>query len=158
MNGQTGPAGKLRGCSAGRPREEMEIDLRVEPSARRRLTRRHLQALLFLALIVLVTATQLAFKAGSEDIGTGDIGLAWLLSSLAQPSVWLAIGLYVLTFAVWLLILQRTDLSRAFPLTCLTYVSVPLLAWLIFGETVSLSRAAGIAMIVAGVALLGLER
>jgi drug/metabolite transporter (DMT)-like permease len=119
---------------------------------------RRITPLLILALIVLVTATQLAFKAGSEDVGTGDLDLSWLGASLLQPSVWLAIGLYGLTFAVWLLILQRTDLSRAFPLTSLTYVSVPLLAWFIFGETVSLSRAAGIAMIVVGVALLGLER
>jgi drug/metabolite transporter (DMT)-like permease len=120
--------------------------------------RRSAQFLLFLSLIGLVTATQLAFKAGSEDVGDGELSLAWLGTSLIQPSVWLAIALYILTFAVWLLILQRTDLSRAFPLTSLTYVSVPLLAWLIFGETVSLSRAAGIAMIVAGVALLGSER
>jgi drug/metabolite transporter (DMT)-like permease len=140
------------------PSEQSEIDQRAAPATRRRFGRRHRQALLILALIILVTATQLAFKAGSEDVGAGDFDLTWLQSSLAQPSVWLAIGLYLLTFAVWLLILQRTDLSRAFPLTSLTYVSVPLLAWLIFGETVSLSRAAGIAMIVAGVALLGLER
>ena len=65
---------------------------------------------------------------------------------------------YVATFVVWMMILQRMDLSRAFPLTGLAYVSVPLLAWLMFGETITLLCAGGVGLIVCGVILLGREQ
>ena len=64
---------------------------------------------------------------------------------------------YAATFVVWMMILQRMDLSRAFPLTGLMYVSVPALAWLVFGEAISPLRMGGIALIVGGVILLGRE-
>ena len=64
---------------------------------------------------------------------------------------------YMATFAVWMMILQRMDLSKAFPLTGLIYVTVPVLAWFGFGETLSPAQGAGIACIIGGVILLGRE-
>ena len=54
-----------------------------------------------------------------------------------------------------MLVLKDTALSRAFPLTALSYVSVPLFAWLAFGEAVDARTAAGIGLILTGVALIG---
>jgi multidrug transporter EmrE-like cation transporter len=113
---------------------------------------------LWTALLIIETATQLAFKAGSEKLDIGDVDFAWLLAALMTPQVWLAILGYLATFVVWMLILQRMDLSKAFPITGLCYVTVPLFAWLVFGETTSPARATGIGFIVAGVMLLGQER
>jgi multidrug transporter EmrE-like cation transporter len=122
-------------------------------------------ALLWAALLTIETATQLAFKAGSERLDAADGNSSWLnavflwmIAALTTPQVWLAILGYLATFVVWMLILQRMDLSKAFPITALCYVTVPVFAWLIFGEATSPARAAGIAFIVAGVVLLGCEK
>jgi drug/metabolite transporter (DMT)-like permease len=122
-------------------------------------------ALLWAALLAIETATQLAFKAGSEKLDAADVDSSWLvttyswmIAALTTPQVWLAILGYLATFVVWMLILQRMDLSKAFPITALCYVTVPVFAWLIFGETTSPARAIGIAFIVAGVMLLGREK
>jgi multidrug transporter EmrE-like cation transporter len=40
-------------------------------------------------------------------------------------------------------------------MTGLAYVTVPLLAWLVLGESIDLARACGIGLIVAGVVALG---
>jgi drug/metabolite transporter (DMT)-like permease len=54
-------------------------------------------------------------------------------------------------------VLTRMDLSRAFPLTALTYITVPALAFLFFGERLPLIRVAGIGVIIVGVILIGWE-
>ena len=72
-----------------------------------------------------------------------------------MPGVWLAVTGYAGTFVVWMMILRAMPLSRAFPMTGLAYVTVPLLAWTVLGESIDLPRAGGIALIVAGVVLLG---
>ena len=58
-------------------------------------------------------------------------------------------------FVLWMLILQQIDLSRAFPLTALTYITVPAAGLLLFHESVSPVQAAGIALILGGVVLVG---
>jgi drug/metabolite transporter (DMT)-like permease len=111
--------------------------------------------LLWVALLGVETFTQLAFKAGSEKLDGGRFDWLWVGAALTTPSVWLAIVGYLATFVVWMLILQRMDLSKAFPMTGLTYITVPLLAWLAFGEVTNGTRALGIAFIAVGAMLLG---
>ena len=107
------------------------------------------------AFIALDTGTQLAFKWGADHLADLDFGLAMLARALTLPGVWLAAAGYAGTFVVWMMILRTMPLSRAFPMTGLAYVTVPLLAWLVFGDRIDLTRGLGIALIVAGVALLG---
>jgi len=64
---------------------------------------------------------------------------------------------YIATFVVWMAVLTRMELSRAFPLTALTYVTVPALALFFFGERLPAIRVAGITVIIAGVMLIGWE-
>ncbi|WP_029555016.1 EamA family transporter [Xanthobacter sp. 91] len=101
------------------------------------------------------TATQLAFKGAAEAIGDIPLGLDFLAAAAGTAFAWLAVGLYLATYVLWMLVLRTTALSRAFPLTALSYVSVPLFAWLAFGETVDARTAAGIGLILLGVALVG---
>jgi len=113
------------------------------------------QAAIWLAFIALDTGTQLAFKWGADSLGDMDFGLDMLARAMPLPGVWLAILGYVGTFVVWMAILRDMPLSRAFPMTGLVYVTVPLLAWLAFGERIDPVRAGGIGLIIAGVVLLG---
>jgi drug/metabolite transporter (DMT)-like permease len=114
--------------------------------------------LLWVALLSVETLTQLAFKAGSAKLDGERFDLLWLITALSTPQVWFAIIGYLATFVVWMLILQRMDLSKAFPMTGLSYITVPLLAWVVFGEVTNGTRALGIAFIAAGVMLLGREK
>lgn len=101
------------------------------------------------------TGTQIAFEATSRAIGDMPISPAFLQAVAQSPASWVAALLYFATYASWILILKYCSLGRAFPLTTLSYVTVPLASWLIFGEGVGLVPAAGIALILAGVWLIG---
>ena len=107
---------------------------------------------LFLAL---ATFTQLAFKWGGTDLEKLDFGWEWLQALSRSPAVGCAVLGYIVMFGVWLHILQRTSLARAFTMTGLVYITVPLAAWAIFNEEIGVYHAAGIALIIAGVVLIG---
>jgi drug/metabolite transporter (DMT)-like permease len=111
----------------------------------------------WIVFVALDTGTQLAFKWGADGLGDMEFGLAMMAKAMSLPGVWLATLGYLGTFVVWMAILRDMPLSRAFPMTGLVYVTVPLLAWLTFGEQIDLMRAGGIALIIAGVILLGGE-
>ncbi|WP_293797644.1 EamA family transporter [uncultured Bosea sp.] len=115
------------------------------------------QILIWLAFIGLDTGTQIAFKWGADGLGDMDFGLEMLARSVTLPGVWFAVIGYLGTFLVWMAILRDMPLSRAFPMTGLVYITVPLFAWGAFGEHISLLRAGGIALIIFGVILLGSE-
>jgi len=110
---------------------------------------------LWVLFFTLATVTQLAFKWGGNELAGLEFGRSWFDAMVRTPAVGIAIAGYIAMFVVWLLILQRTDLNRAFSMTGLIYVTVPAFAWVIFGEQIGWLRAAGIALIIAGVSLMG---
>lgn len=112
---------------------------------------------LVLAFLAVDTATQVAFKVAADTIGDVPLGLAYVGAVATTASAWVAVGFYVVTYVLWMLVLKDTALSRAFPLTALSYVTVPLLGWLAFGEEVGGRTVAGIVLILVGVVLVGKE-
>lgn len=110
--------------------------------------------ILWVIFAVLDTGTQLAFKWGASALENMDFGLAMIALALATPGVWLAVLGYIGSFVVWMLILQRMDLSQAFPMTGLVYITVPAFAWALLGESIDVTRSFGIGLIVAGVVAL----
>jgi drug/metabolite transporter (DMT)-like permease len=112
---------------------------------------------LFGVFLAVDTAVQIAFKAAAKQLGDGDMNAEWLAAAASSPMVWCAVLLYLTVFVLWMLILQQIDLSRAFPLTALTYVTVPAAGVLLFHESLTLVQAGGIALILAGVVLVGQE-
>lgn len=116
------------------------------------------EAALWLAYLVFDTASQLAFKWASEATGASSIDLGWLQRMLRAPGLWLGIVCYLGTLFVWLRILERTELSRAFPMSGLAYITVPILAIVLFGESLTFIEVVGIAAICVGVVMLATER
>lgn len=112
---------------------------------------------LWAIFIVAASATQLAFKWAGTELDGLDFNQKFVDTALALHSVWAAIAGYIVMFVLWITILKRTPLSRAYLITAVVYVPVTLGAWLIFGEDVSLLRIVGIAAIMAGVVLIGAE-
>jgi multidrug transporter EmrE-like cation transporter len=116
------------------------------------------RVLLWIGLLLTDTAAQLLFKSAAVRLEEPTLTFAWVAMVAQTPGVWAAIACLLLTFGFWMLILRRAALSAAFPITALTLVGVVAGSWLFFREAVAPVQYAGIALIVAGVALLRPDR
>ena len=114
--------------------------------------------LLILVVIVCTVAGQLFLKQGMGKVGrVGEQQMAdlprLLGTILTNPFVMFAIPLYAGSFLLWTVVLSRLPLSIAYPMIALNYVLIPLLARLIFKETISVQQWVGILLISTGVLL-----
>ena len=106
---------------------------------------------LLLLSVVLASIGQLCLKAGVAPFA--DLSwtqLANLLKVLTSPLVIVGFVLYAGSSLAWLIALTRTRLSYAYPFTALTFIFVVLLSRFILKESISLTGAAGIALICLG--------
>ena len=78
-----------------------------------------------------------------------------LLAKLRSPWLWLALASLGLGLLVWLLVLQRLDVGVAYPMLSLNFVLITLIARFVFHESIDRRHWIGIAVVIAGVALLG---
>lgn len=71
--------------------------------------------------------------------------------------LWLMLALISLGsgMVLWLIVLQRLAVGVAYPMLSLNFVWVTLAAWLIWREQITVRQLLGIALIVAGIVLLG---
>jgi multidrug transporter EmrE-like cation transporter len=73
---------------------------------------------------------------------------------MRQPYVWLWALCFALATALWLLGLQKLELSYAYPLVAFGYVLVNVLSAIFFAERVTLNRWIAVAVIGVGVMLI----
>ena len=109
---------------------------------------------LWALLILTESGGQLFTKVAGDQLGQMDFSLKWLQAVMLNPGVWVAIACYIGAFFVWMLILRRSSLSLAFPLSSLVFVGVLLGSWLGLGEHISALHWLGVAVIIGGIALL----
>jgi drug/metabolite transporter (DMT)-like permease len=116
---------------------------------------------LVLALIMLDVGLnvlgQLSLKFGMSKLGNFAVSLSGLPPVFVQaafnPYILLGMLCYGLGFLVWLVVLAKAEVSYAYPLISLGYVFTAILARVLIGEAVTLSRMAGILIICLGVFL-----
>jgi drug/metabolite transporter (DMT)-like permease len=106
-------------------------------------------------LLAFETLAQVALKAGGEGLSDMPFGAAWLGAAIGNPWVLLGALGYFGSFLAWMVILDRLPLSLGFPLTAVALLTVAAASFLVFGETLTLWRIAGIGLIVAGVVIMG---
>ena len=101
---------------------------------------------------------QLLFKHGMDRLEEGEEGFSARIlgRALCSPVIWAGIVVHAAEFALWLEILGQAPLSIAFPLESVSYVAVVGASRLILREQVPPRRWAGIGLIIAGIAVLGL--
>ena len=105
--------------------------------------------------VLLNAGAQLLLKAGTNAVGvfafSSDnlVPVGWKLAT--EPHIVGGLGCYVLSVIVWIMALSRVEVSIAYPMLSIGYVVNALAAWYLFGEAVTLTRLAGIGIIIVGV-------
>jgi multidrug transporter EmrE-like cation transporter len=105
--------------------------------------------------VVLSGLAQIFLKQGLSSLQKranarkGVVGMAFGIAS--QPFVWLWLLSFVAATGLWLLGLQKLELSYAYPLVSFGYVLVNLLSWMLFHESVDRNRWVAVAVIGVGV-------
>ena len=110
---------------------------------------------LILTDVALNVVGQLSLKFGMSKMGNFSLSLPSLTSVFARaavnPFIILGVFCYGMGFLVWLIVLAKADVSYAYPMISLGYVFTAVLAWLLLGEHVTLTRFAGILVTCLGV-------
>ncbi|MFB3779413.1 MAG: transporter [Bryobacteraceae bacterium] len=114
-----------------------------------RFSHRQSIALVFLCT-VFGAAAQVLIKLGANSLESGSP-----LAMLSSPALVSGYSLYGLSTVLLVLALRDGELSILYPVISLTYVWVTLLSLVFFKETVNVWKLGGIAVVVAGVALIG---
>ena len=114
---------------------------------------------LVLGLILLDVALnvvgQLSLKYGMSKMGNFAVSLPSLVPVFARaavnPFILMGVFCYGMGFLVWLVVLAKADVSYAYPMISLGYVFTALLAWMLLGEHVTVTRLVGIFITCLGV-------
>lgn len=112
-------------------------------------------ALVGLALLF-ISLSQVLQKLAARKVAQTDNGRPVSHRFAACKETWWAILSLMAGTLVWLAVLYRMDVSKAFPLLSLGYVLVLLASRHYLHETISAQRWAGVAAIIAGITLLSL--
>lgn len=119
---------------------------------------KYLVLALILVDVILNVTGQLSLKYGMSQFGNFSLSLTALppifLKAATNLHVILGLCCYGLGFLVWLIVLAKAEVSYAYPLISLGYVFTAILARLLFGEAVTVTRMAGILITCFGVFLI----
>lgn len=117
-------------------------------------------AFFFVLVTIVFTVTgQILIKwqaaiAGSFPTSWPDRAV-FLLRLLINP--WIIVGLFsaVVAACAWILAMTRLPINVAYPMMAITYPLVFILGWLLFNESLSSWRIAGMLLILIGVLVIG---
>ena len=111
--------------------------------------------LLFMSISLAIVG-QLLMKRGMLMFGAIPVKELFvkLIPMLTNPFVFLGLALFGISSVFWLVVLSRLELSLVYPMVSIGYVVVAIMSMVLFGETLSVVRLAGIAVICFGVFLI----
>lgn len=115
--------------------------------------------LLILLSIGIAVGGQLLLKLGLNKIGSISVNSFGALGQLflgivKSPMVMVGLFCYVISAAIWLVVLSAVDLSFAYPFIGLTYVLILIISKFVLKEDVNPWRWAGAAIITIGVVVI----
>lgn len=106
---------------------------------------------LILGAVSFSASGQLLLKSGAQHLaGLGRF--EFLVAAVRDVRVLSGLAAWIAWTLCWLYVLRVAPLSRAYGLTSLTYVLVPLASFYVFGERVRHMHVAGIILITVGIA------
>jgi multidrug transporter EmrE-like cation transporter len=113
---------------------------------------------MILSGVGLNAAAQLLLKVATRPLAHfSEFNAATLADSVAillkSPPFWAGMVCYAASVCVWLAALSKAPVSTAYPMLSLGYVVVAAVSVMWLGESMTLAKAMGIALICAGVVL-----
>lgn len=117
---------------------------------------------LYLLLIACDTFSQILFKSASVDVGQASLEswssfLDFVVALLHQPALAVGLLLLLMAFCCWMLLISRTDLSKAHLISCIAYATVPLCSVYIFADHISTQQMLGITLITVGAGISSMD-
>lgn len=100
---------------------------------------------------LMLVAGQIMFKLGVKNKDLNNI--IAIVKTIFSPIIFTALILYGFTTVLWLYILNKTDISFAYPIQSLALPTVLVLSTIIFNEQISISRWIGILIIYIGIVI-----
>jgi multidrug transporter EmrE-like cation transporter len=112
--------------------------------------------LLILTSVFFNAIAQIALKMGAGQVEKISFTSSFSNTILSLISLPILAGLicYAISIIVWIVALSRVEVSTAYPMLSMGYIIVSLLAWYIFGESVTMLKIFGMLSIIFGVILL----
>lgn len=119
-------------------------------------------ASLYLLLIVCDTLSQILFKSASVGVGQASLEnwasfMEFVVALLQQPALGIGLLLLLMAFCCWMLLISRTDLSKAHLISCIAYATVPLCSVYVFSEHISTQQMLGITLITVGAGISSID-
>lgn len=120
-----------------------------DPAHRRR------SFLLVVCCTIIGAAAQILIKKGAGQLGANPTMVDTALAMVLNPSLLAGFSMYGVSMVLLVLALRHGELSLLYPVFALTYVWVTILSVTMLHESMNGFKLAGIATIVAGIAVLG---
>ncbi len=115
---------------------------------------------LLIVSVCFAIAGQLTLKTAMDQIGR--IGSAQvtaagstIVKAIKTPRLWIGLSLFGISALFWLVVLSRVPLSLAYPMVGISYILIVAFARLFLGESVPPLRWVGVAIVAAGIAIVG---
>ena len=113
-------------------------------------------ALLVFCCTIFGAAAQILIKSGANTLGPHPSVVDMGVKILTTLPLFLGYALYGVSTILLVMALRHGELSLLYPVIALTFVWVTILSILIFHDSMNPLKATGIALIVGGVAILGM--
>ena len=117
-----------------------------------------LNILLIVVSVLLNATAQIFLKKGMNAIGDIQISIGTILDMLPKlclnVHIWGGFACYAISILLWLIVLSKVEVSYAYPFLSIGYVVTAFVGYYFLGESMSLYKISGIAVICAGIVLM----
>lgn len=116
---------------------------------------------LILVSVAFATVGQFTLKSAMNHVTRHQTGhhsaVDTLLQAAREPRLWAGLALFGVSAVFWLVVLSKVPLSFAYPFVGLSYVVIVFVARVVLHEHVPALRWVGVAVVAAGIALVGIS-
>jgi multidrug transporter EmrE-like cation transporter len=115
-------------------------------------------AVLMVLVVTLMVSGQILFKLAANNMKTTDVSIQAMLRVFLEPLLWPALVVYGLATILWIAVLRNAELSFAYPILIATSILLVSFAGaVLFQESFSTMKLAGIGIIMVGLAVLAVS-
>lgn len=106
--------------------------------------------LITISCVLALSVGQILFKKVAIEMAAAG---TWIHPRVLMFTV-LAFFIYGVTTLAWIYVLRFVELNRAYPVMALSFVAVPLMGYLFYGEMVGSYYFIGVALIIGGIVVI----